>query len=67
MIAVQVIAFLISVQTFDGVSIKFIATYINVKVMRNKYSNGIKTMSNLSIGLQPVCSGPTLLNNPHRD
>ena len=36
MIAVQVIAFLIAVQTFDGVGIKFIATDIKVKVMRNK-------------------------------
>ena len=36
MIAVQVIAFLIAVQTFDGVGIKFIATYINVKVVRDK-------------------------------
>ena len=36
MIAVQVIAFLISVQTFYGVGIEFIATDINVKVMHNK-------------------------------
>ena len=36
MIAVQVIAFVIAVQTFNGVGIKFIATDINVKVMRNK-------------------------------
>ena len=36
MIAIQVIAFLIVVQTFDGVGIKFIATDINVKVMRKK-------------------------------
>ena len=60
-IAIQVMAFLIAIQTFDGVGNKFIATDIKVMVMRNKYSNGIKTKSNLSIGLQPVCSGPTLL------
>ena len=66
MIAVQVIAFLISIQNFDGVGIKFIAADINVKVMRKKYSNGIKTKSNLSIGLQPVCSGTTLLKNPRQ-
>ena len=36
MIAVQFIAFLIFVQTFDGVGRKFIATDINVKVVRNK-------------------------------
>ena len=36
MIAVQVIEFLISVQNFDGVGIKFIAKDINVKVMQNK-------------------------------
>ena len=52
MIAVQVIAFLISVQTVDGVGIKFIATDIKVKVVQNKYSNVIKNKSNLSIGLQ---------------
>ena len=66
MISVQVLEFLIAVQTFDGVGIKCIATDIKVKVIQNKYSNGIKTKSNLSIGLQPVCSGPILLNNPHR-
>ena len=36
MISVQVIVFLIAVQKFDGVGIKFIDTDINVKVMRNK-------------------------------
>ena len=35
-IAVQVMAFLIAVQNFDGVGIKFIATYIKVEVIRNK-------------------------------
>ena len=35
-IAVQVMVFLIAVQTFDGVGIKFIATDIKVKVMQNK-------------------------------
>ena len=64
MIAVQVVAFFIAVQTFDGVGINFIATDIIVKVIRNKQSNGIKTKSNLSIVLQPVCSGPTHLKNP---
>ena len=36
MIAVQVMAFLIAVQTFDGVGIRFIAKDIKVKVIRNK-------------------------------
>ena len=36
MIAVQVIAFLIALQTFDGMGIKYIATDINVKVIQNK-------------------------------
>ena len=36
MISVQVIMFLIVVQNFDGVGIKFIDTDINVKVVRNK-------------------------------
>ena len=35
MIEVQAIVFLIAVQTFDGVGTKFIATDINVKVIRN--------------------------------
>ena len=35
-IAVQVMEFFISVQTFDGVGIKFIATDIKVKVVQNK-------------------------------
>ena len=57
-IAVQFMAFLIAVQTFDGVGIKFIATDIKAKVIRNKQSNGIKTKSNLNIGLFSMCSGP---------
>ena len=35
-IAVQVMAFLIAVQTFDGVGINFIATDIKVKVIQSK-------------------------------
>ena len=34
-IAVQVVAFLIAVQTFDGVGINLIAIDIKVKVMKN--------------------------------
>ena len=62
---VQVMAFLIAVQNFDGGGINVIATDINVKVIRSKYSNVIKTKSNLSIGIRPVCSGPTLLKAPN--
>ena len=62
---VRVMAFLIAVQTFDGVGKNIIATDIKVKVIWNKSSNGIKTKSNLSIGIQPVCSVPTLLKAPH--
>ena len=35
-IAVQVVAFLIEVQTFDGVGINLIAIDIKVKLMQNK-------------------------------
>ena len=36
MVAVQVMAFLIAVDSFDEVGIKFIATNIKVKVIRSK-------------------------------
>ena len=36
MISVQIMVFLIALQTFDVVGIKFIVTDIKVKVMRNK-------------------------------